>query len=89
MERYVEESGANYFVGSFQWGNLTHVEASHSLDLFRKRWTAEPKDLWAGSDVAITLAKSGALSLAAGDGGEALRRYGEALRGKSQKRWCR
>ncbi|MDA0352840.1 MAG: LLM class flavin-dependent oxidoreductase [Chloroflexi bacterium] len=36
VERYVEESGANYFVGSFQWGDLTHAEASHSLDLFRK-----------------------------------------------------
>jgi alkanesulfonate monooxygenase SsuD/methylene tetrahydromethanopterin reductase-like flavin-dependent oxidoreductase (luciferase family) len=34
VERYVEESGANYFVGSFQWGDLTHEEASHSLGLF-------------------------------------------------------
>ena len=34
VERYVEESGANYFVGSFQWGNLTHAEASRSLRLF-------------------------------------------------------
>ena len=34
VERYVEESGANYFVGSFQWGDLTHEEASHSLERF-------------------------------------------------------
>jgi alkanesulfonate monooxygenase SsuD/methylene tetrahydromethanopterin reductase-like flavin-dependent oxidoreductase (luciferase family) len=34
VERYVEESGANYFVGSFQWGDLTHEEASKSLGLF-------------------------------------------------------
>jgi hypothetical protein len=34
VERYVEESGANYFVGSFQWGDLTHEEASKSLRLF-------------------------------------------------------
>jgi alkanesulfonate monooxygenase SsuD/methylene tetrahydromethanopterin reductase-like flavin-dependent oxidoreductase (luciferase family) len=37
VERYVEESGANYFVGSFQWGNLTHEEASKSLRLFSER----------------------------------------------------
>ena len=37
VERYVEESGANYFVGSFQWGNLTHDEASRSLQLFSER----------------------------------------------------
>lgn len=34
VERYIEESGANYFVGSFQWGDLTHEEASKSLRLF-------------------------------------------------------
>jgi alkanesulfonate monooxygenase SsuD/methylene tetrahydromethanopterin reductase-like flavin-dependent oxidoreductase (luciferase family) len=34
VERYVEESGANYFVGSFQWGDLTHEEATKSLRLF-------------------------------------------------------
>jgi alkanesulfonate monooxygenase SsuD/methylene tetrahydromethanopterin reductase-like flavin-dependent oxidoreductase (luciferase family) len=37
VERYVEESGANYFVGSFQWGDLTHEEASKSLRLFSER----------------------------------------------------
>ena len=31
---YVEESGCNYFVGSFQWGDVTHEEASRSLNLF-------------------------------------------------------
>ena len=31
---YVEESGCNYFVGSFQWGDVTHEEASRALDLF-------------------------------------------------------
>ncbi|MBT5774625.1 MAG: hypothetical protein HOH95_09670, partial [Dehalococcoidia bacterium] len=35
--RYVEESGANYFVGAFQWGNLTHSEASKSLRLFSEQ----------------------------------------------------
>ncbi|MCA9846533.1 MAG: hypothetical protein KC472_01055, partial [Dehalococcoidia bacterium] len=34
VERYVEESGANYFCASFQWGDLTHAEASKSLRLF-------------------------------------------------------
>jgi alkanesulfonate monooxygenase SsuD/methylene tetrahydromethanopterin reductase-like flavin-dependent oxidoreductase (luciferase family) len=34
VERYAEESGANYFVGSFQWGDLTHEEAAKSLRLF-------------------------------------------------------
>ncbi len=37
VERYVEESGANYFVGSFQWGDLTHDEASRSLGLFTEQ----------------------------------------------------
>jgi alkanesulfonate monooxygenase SsuD/methylene tetrahydromethanopterin reductase-like flavin-dependent oxidoreductase (luciferase family) len=26
--------GANYFVGAFQWGDLSHAEAAHSLELF-------------------------------------------------------
>lgn len=34
VERYVAESGANYFCASFQWGDLTHAEASKSLRLF-------------------------------------------------------
>ncbi len=34
VERYCRDSGANYFVGSFHWGNLTHAEASKSLRLF-------------------------------------------------------
>jgi len=34
LEQYHEQSGANYFVSSFQWGDLTHEEASHSLELF-------------------------------------------------------
>jgi alkanesulfonate monooxygenase SsuD/methylene tetrahydromethanopterin reductase-like flavin-dependent oxidoreductase (luciferase family) len=34
VTRYVEESGCNYFVGSFQWGDITHEEASRSLNLF-------------------------------------------------------
>jgi hypothetical protein len=37
VPRYVGESGANYFVGSFQWGDLTHEEASKSLRLFSER----------------------------------------------------
>lgn len=31
---YVAESGCNYFVSSFQWGDVTHEEASRSLRLF-------------------------------------------------------
>ena len=34
LARYAAEGGANYFVGSFQWGDLTHEEALHSLTLF-------------------------------------------------------
>ena len=34
LARYVRDAGANYFVCSFQWGDLSHDEASHSLDLF-------------------------------------------------------
>ena len=37
VERYVAESGANYFVGAFQWGDLTHAEASKSLRLFSEQ----------------------------------------------------
>lgn len=36
MTRYAEGSGANYFVGAFQWGDLTHEESSHSLELFTR-----------------------------------------------------
>ncbi len=34
VRRYAGETGANYFVGSFHWGDLTHEEASRSLQLF-------------------------------------------------------
>jgi len=37
VERYVAEAGANYFVGSFQWGDLTHEEASASLRYFTEQ----------------------------------------------------
>ena len=33
MDQYVA-TGANYFVASFQWGNLTHDQALRSIDLF-------------------------------------------------------
>jgi alkanesulfonate monooxygenase SsuD/methylene tetrahydromethanopterin reductase-like flavin-dependent oxidoreductase (luciferase family) len=33
MDEYVA-TGANYFVCSFQWGNLTHDQAKRSIDLF-------------------------------------------------------
>ena len=33
MDEYVS-TGANYFVCSFQWGDLTHEEASRSMELF-------------------------------------------------------
>ena len=28
------ETGANYFVCSFQWGDLTHAQAMRSIELF-------------------------------------------------------
>jgi len=34
VQAYAERSGANYFVPAFQWGDLTHKEALHSLTLF-------------------------------------------------------
>jgi alkanesulfonate monooxygenase SsuD/methylene tetrahydromethanopterin reductase-like flavin-dependent oxidoreductase (luciferase family) len=34
VQRYAAESGMNYFVGAFQWGDLTHDEARRSLQLF-------------------------------------------------------
>jgi alkanesulfonate monooxygenase SsuD/methylene tetrahydromethanopterin reductase-like flavin-dependent oxidoreductase (luciferase family) len=34
LQRYVTETGANYFVGSFHWGDLSHKEACRSLELF-------------------------------------------------------
>ena len=34
VRRYDADSQCNYFVGSFQWGNITHEEASRSMELF-------------------------------------------------------
>jgi alkanesulfonate monooxygenase SsuD/methylene tetrahydromethanopterin reductase-like flavin-dependent oxidoreductase (luciferase family) len=34
VRRYEAESGSNYFVASFQWGDLTHDEALRSMRLF-------------------------------------------------------
>lgn len=34
LERFEGEGMPNYFVGAFQWGDLTHAEALHSLELF-------------------------------------------------------
>ena len=34
VERYASESDCNYLVTSFQWGDVTHEEASRSLRLF-------------------------------------------------------
>jgi alkanesulfonate monooxygenase SsuD/methylene tetrahydromethanopterin reductase-like flavin-dependent oxidoreductase (luciferase family) len=36
VARYAAESGCNYFVGAFQWGDLSSAEASRSLELFAK-----------------------------------------------------
>ena len=33
LDEYVE-TGANYFVCSFQWGDLTHEQAIRSIELF-------------------------------------------------------
>jgi len=33
MDEYVA-TGANYFVGAFQWGNLSHEQAMRSIELF-------------------------------------------------------
>jgi alkanesulfonate monooxygenase SsuD/methylene tetrahydromethanopterin reductase-like flavin-dependent oxidoreductase (luciferase family) len=37
VQRYAEESGANYFMAAFQWGNISHAQAAHSLELFATR----------------------------------------------------
>lgn len=37
VEQYAAVAGANYFVGAFQWGDLTHEEALSSLTLFATR----------------------------------------------------
>ena len=34
VERYVADSKCNYLVASFQWGDITHQEASNSMQLF-------------------------------------------------------
>ena len=34
VRRYAAETGANYYCGSFSWGDLTHAESSKSLRLF-------------------------------------------------------
>lgn len=34
VERYAADSGCNYIVTPVQWGDLTHEEASYSLELF-------------------------------------------------------
>ena len=34
VERYVSDSTCNYLVTAFQWGDLTHQEASYSMELF-------------------------------------------------------
>ena len=36
VERFEAESGCDYFVGCFTWGDLTHEESMHSFDLFAK-----------------------------------------------------
>jgi alkanesulfonate monooxygenase SsuD/methylene tetrahydromethanopterin reductase-like flavin-dependent oxidoreductase (luciferase family) len=33
LDEYVE-TGANYFICSFQWGDLTHEQAMRSIELF-------------------------------------------------------
>lgn len=34
VQQDAAESGANYFVGAFQWGDLTHEESANSMRLF-------------------------------------------------------
>jgi hypothetical protein len=37
MRAYLDEyivTGANYFVCSFQWGDLTHAQAMRSIEIF-------------------------------------------------------
>ena len=36
MDEYVA-TGANYFVGAFQWGDLSHEQAMRSIDLFTNK----------------------------------------------------
>lgn len=34
IARYAAESGCNYFAGAFQWGDISHGQATRSLELF-------------------------------------------------------
>ncbi|MFN8557861.1 MAG: LLM class flavin-dependent oxidoreductase [Dehalococcoidia bacterium] len=34
VQRYADQSGSNYFVGAFQWGDLTAAQQLHSMQLF-------------------------------------------------------
>jgi len=48
VREYLDEyiaTGANYFVCSFQWGDLTHAQAMRSIELF----TAEVMPRYAAS----------------------------------------
>lgn len=36
VAQFAAESGCNYFVGAFAWGNLTHEQSLDSLELFAK-----------------------------------------------------
>ncbi|MBJ22685.1 MAG: LLM class flavin-dependent oxidoreductase [bacterium] len=39
VERFFDESGANYLIGGFSFGNLTQQQARRSIDLFMKEVT--------------------------------------------------
>jgi alkanesulfonate monooxygenase SsuD/methylene tetrahydromethanopterin reductase-like flavin-dependent oxidoreductase (luciferase family) len=45
VQRYVEDSGCNYLVTSFQWGDLTHEEASRSMEAFAAEVMPQFSDL--------------------------------------------
>lgn len=36
VQRYASNSGANYFMAAFQWGNISHAQAVESLELFAR-----------------------------------------------------
>jgi hypothetical protein len=52
LDQYVE-TGANYFVCSFQWGSLTHEQAMQSLELF----VSEVMPHYAGEEASPVVSK--------------------------------
>ena len=51
MDEYIA-TGANYFVCSFQWGDLSHAQAMRSIELFATEVMPKYSDSHGGPDMA-------------------------------------